>query len=310
MKFYEPLKHLPNGQDSLYYTSMATCYEASGLYKEAVECYQAALAHNSANTDAQAQLAVLCQELGIPNLAPVEANDDISARDPARQQPKKSNRLIVGGELGEALTVKRSPLAMIAPRPSFRNLKKTTIERIIRKKAEERDSYALFSRMETLADQARDGDPDSRAQWMSAAKQMIEIFQSERAFFPYEKYMRFYGYTKEARKKSLNSKLIIGSREDLTITARDGSCSGESTRRQLTESLMKRTGLDNDPIPDEFRAIKFQSWLDIFLEYALTLAKCGRIQAAYAAIISASNANVFYHSSQRMFLIHVCWFSQ
>lgn len=289
---------------------MATSYEASGLYKEAVECYQAALVHNSANTDAQAQLDVLCQELGIPNLAPVESNDDISARDPARQQPKKTNRLKFGGGLGEALAVKRSPLAMIAPRPSFRNLKNVTIERIIREKAEERDFCALFTRIETLAEQARDGNPDSRAQWMSAAKQMIETFQSERAFFPYEKHMRFYGYTKEARKKSLNSKFIIGSKEDLTIAGQDDSYSGEFTRRQLTESLMKGTGLDNDPIPDEFRAIKFQSWLDIFLEYALTLAKCGRVQAAYEAIISASNANVFYHSSQCMFLIHVCWFSQ
>lgn len=73
---------------------------------------------------------------------------------------------------------------------------------------------------------------------------------------------------------------------------------------------MKVTGLDNESIPDEFRAMKFQSWLDIFLEYALTLAKCDNVKAAYEVILSASNANVFYHSSQCMFIIHVCWFSQ
>lgn len=228
MKFYEPLQHLPNRQDSSYFTSMATCYEASGLYKDAVEYYQTALFHNSSNTDAQIQLAMLCQELGIPNLAHTESNDDISDRIPAWQQSKKSNRLRFGGELGEALAMKRAPLTMIAPRQSFRKSKKVRMVREIREQAEERDSCALFSRMETLAERAREGDPHSRAQWMSAAKQLIDTFQSERAFFPYEKHMRFRGYTKEARKKSLNAKFEIGSRGDLAANGRYDSRSGRS----------------------------------------------------------------------------------
>lgn len=212
---------------------MATCYEASGIYKEATQCYQTALVYNSANTDAQLQLAVLCQELGIPNLAPVESNDEISAQTPAWQRSKNPTRYKSAGDLGEALSTTRYPLVMIAPRPLFRKSKQVAIEGTIREEEEERDSYALFARMENLTEQVRRGDPGSRAQWMSAAKQLIEIFQSERAFFPYEKYMRFYGYTKEARKKSLNSKFEIGLRENLTTTRQHGSCSGESTQEQV-----------------------------------------------------------------------------
>lgn len=231
LKFYEPLQHLPDGRDSSYFTSIAACYEASGLYVKAVECYQTALVHNSKNTDAQVQLAVLCRELGIPNVAPVESTDAVSTRTATWQQSKKSNRSTTGGELGEASTIKRCSLAMIAPRPSFRNSRQSATERTLREKVEERDSFTLFTRMETLVEQARAGNADCRAQWMAAAKQLIEAFQSERVFFPYEKYMRFYGYTKEARKKSLNSKFDLGSREEITTTDQRESCPGELTRR-------------------------------------------------------------------------------
>lgn len=61
-------------------------------------------------------------------------------------------------------------------------------------------------------------------------------------------------------------------------------------------------------VPDEFCGIHFVAWLDVFLEYSLTLAKCNYMQAAYDIISSTLNANIFYHSPDSVFLIHVCWF--
>lgn len=231
LNFYEALQHVPDGRDSSYFTNMATCYEASGLYIKAIECYQSALAHDSTNTGAKLQLAVLCQELDVPYVIPVEPKDVLPKQTPSRQQFRKSKRLTFGGELGEAATSRRSPLAMIAPRPSLRNSKQATAKTQSGQKADEGGLYTLFTRMESLVGQAREGDADSRAMWMADAKQLIEIFQSERAFFPYEKYMRFYGYTKEARKKSLNSKLGLGSREDRMTTGQRDSYSGEFNQK-------------------------------------------------------------------------------
>jgi hypothetical protein len=79
---------------------------------------------------------------------------------------------------------------------------------------------------------------------------------------------------------------------------------------QILISILGDEKGDAMPIPDEFRGIKFHAWLDIFLEYALTLARESKIQAAYEIILSASSANVFYHSPPCDFLIHVCWFSK
>lgn len=50
-------------------------------------------------------------------------------------------------------------------------------------------------------------------------------------------------------------------------------------------------------------------WLDVFLEYAFYLARGGDIEGAYETITAATEASVFYHNQQSMYLIHVCWFS-
>lgn len=60
-------------------------------------------------------------------------------------------------------------------------------------------------------------------------------------------------------------------------------------------------------IPDDYRGIPFSTWLDIFLEYALCLAKNGNAREAYNLCEAAKDAIVFYHSREDMFLIHVCW---
>jgi general transcription factor 3C polypeptide 3 (transcription factor C subunit 4) len=67
--------------------------------------------------------------------------------------------------------------------------------------------------------------------------------------------------------------------------------------------------LENLPVPKDYRGISFDIWLDIFLEYALHLAKAGDIEETYEIIQAAIDAIVFYHSRDYMFQIHVCWFS-
>lgn len=62
-------------------------------------------------------------------------------------------------------------------------------------------------------------------------------------------------------------------------------------------------------VPDEYCKIPFTAWLDIFLEYALAIARSGDIRSAYDTIASAFHANVFHCSRESLFLIHVCWFS-
>lgn len=63
-------------------------------------------------------------------------------------------------------------------------------------------------------------------------------------------------------------------------------------------------------VPDEYCGIPFKVWLDMFLDYALAIARDGEVKFAYEIIASALSANVFVHSKESLFLIHVCWFSK
>ena len=67
---------------------------------------------------------------------------------------------------------------------------------------------------------------------------------------------------------------------------------------------------DQIVIPTDYCGIHFHVWLEIFLEYALTLAQGGNILSSYETIAAAFHANVFYHSPESIFLIHICWFSE
>lgn len=63
-------------------------------------------------------------------------------------------------------------------------------------------------------------------------------------------------------------------------------------------------------IPVDYRGISFSAWLDIFLGYALCLARMGKIQESYEVCEAAKDAIVFYHSREDMFLIHTTWCSK
>lgn len=62
-------------------------------------------------------------------------------------------------------------------------------------------------------------------------------------------------------------------------------------------------------IPADYRGITFSTWLDIFLEFAMCLAREGRMREAYEMCEATKDAIVFYHSKEDMFLIHVAWCS-
>ena len=79
-------------------------------------------------------------------------------------------------------------------------------------------------------------------------------------------------------------------------------------RLKLTRELETLESNDLDiSLPTFYCGVSFEHWLDVFLEYALLLSRHGDEDSAYAILESASLANVFRHSRQWMFNIHVCW---
>lgn len=58
-------------------------------------------------------------------------------------------------------------------------------------------------------------------------------------------------------------------------------------------------------MPNHYRGIYFRDWLELFCEYALCLAKCGRNREAYDICEAAINSILFCLSREDMFKLHI-----
>lgn len=59
-----------------------------------------------------------------------------------------------------------------------------------------------------------------------------------------------------------------------------------------------------------YHHVPFDEWLDMFLELAILLAEDLNTKASYTTLDVVAGCNVWYHSKQSMFLVHVVWASK
>lgn len=201
-----------------FLVNMAACYRAVGRNKLAVSCYQNLIDINNGDEDAELQLVVLCEELGIDRASVTKKGKEVSkSRDPNQT----SDTLVPDDDPN------LQSFAMITPRisrPPAKDIRAS--QKSIREQAKAEDAQTLFLRMRKIKETAQEGDLGHKFQWMLAAKTLIQDFQSEKLFYPYDRYVRFYGYSREARKKSLNMRSADIAAE--ASTRRLGPSSGKS----------------------------------------------------------------------------------
>ena len=55
----------------------------------------------------------------------------------------------------------------------------------------------------------------------------------------------------------------------------------------------------------QFHGLDFDTWLYVFMQYAICLTKYEDVQDAYDVLTAAKDANVFFHDSKKRFIVHV-----
>lgn len=201
-----------------FLVNMAACYRAVGRNKLAVSCYQNLIDINNGDEDAELQLVVLCEELGIDRASVTKKGKDVSKS----RNPNQTSDAVMPDD-----DPNLQSFAMITPRisrPPAKDIRAS--QKSIREQAKAEDAQTLFLRMRKIKETAQEGDLGHKFQWMLAAKTLIQDFQSEKLFYPYDRYVRFYGYSREARKKSLNMRSADIAAE--ASTRRLGPSSGKS----------------------------------------------------------------------------------
>jgi general transcription factor 3C polypeptide 3 (transcription factor C subunit 4) len=77
----------------------------------------------------------------------------------------------------------------------------------------------------------------------------------------------------------------------------------------LGANVQDRANRIPNGIDDTYRGMSFDAWLDIFMEFAICLAKRGKLAESYELCQAAKDCVVFFHSRNDMFLLHLCWCS-
>lgn len=307
LAFYNPLLSLQDQSDPLLYLQVGKSYLHENLNTQAEECFQKVIHLDDSNIEARIQLAKLYEDLDEQEQAFIYISEIMKirrARDWKQQSRPKGEDSATDGDIFLPANTRRKsyykPRRFIDP-----------AERHREENARAEHLLGQYTVMRSEQSGMRAGLKGPTLAWMAAAQDLIEDFRGFKTFYPWDKYVRFLGYTAQAQTQTGATPLDI----DLAAMA-DRLSSSISCPVLVHWSLLIPLELGADVqeksnaginIPENYRGISFAAWLDIFLGYALCLVRFGREREAYEICEAAKDAIVFYHSREDMFLIHVCW---
>ncbi|CRK28859.1 hypothetical protein BN1708_015340 [Verticillium longisporum] len=188
-------------------------------------------------------------------------------------------------------------------RPSSPGLAKRLVAPDQRRREERDRADELSRRHKEVRDLKRGIQEGNRGLipiWMAAAKDLVDDFRSFRKFYTWDKYVKY-----------------LGASEGIVFNApiETQYSTGTSELHELAERLSRNVapsqgddGRVHVPSDDDgHRGIPFGEWLELFLDFAISLALEGHGHEAYQVCEAARDSIVFVNSKDFMFLIHVAW---
>jgi general transcription factor 3C polypeptide 3 (transcription factor C subunit 4) len=338
LRFFQPLKITNAFSDTDFWLAIAASSYVSNNIEQARECYELAKASDELCAEARTQLAKIYKDMGRrdealrnaqaaleigrraiirPQRRRYERREAREAREAAERALKDTHRLTIPSIVSTTSRLKpieykdaqgRYRLGFVNSYPGReakyeeRAAKRRKMQQM---SAHEADEYrtsniqSLFSRLQEMTTAMRNGDVIARNTWLDCAEELIYDFRSNKVFYPAERHMRFEGFDPDSRRRAFRKRWAKS--EDDSYEAESANFQGDDTPIPSIESS----------IPTEYRGISFHTWLDIFLEHALVLAKLGENYRghSYETITAVIDCTVWYHQPQSMLKLYVCYFT-
>lgn len=223
------------------------------------------------------QAADVISQSPTPSMEGETTDKPITARASRRHQSKRTGR--------------KSGLAKVPSSGNAEKLRKMEekLQNILDLGQRTRTNYET---LQSCQEDVDNGDEDALRLWMQAAQSMLEIFSSQKVFYPGkgDRHIKFTGYGKQNK--------LLTELEAMRERLQPSENSPTSSTQPEWSSL---------GIPDDFQDIKFGAWLDVFCQLAMYLARDGRLEECYEQLKTASAANVFYHDQSCMRQIQTTW---
>lgn len=140
-----------------------------------------------------------------------------------------------------------------------------------------KDSVAesIYAELQSLSSAVEAEDPIATQQWLQLCSELFEDFRHQSAFFNPEKYIPFAGFKRSRQVRIPDAK-----------------------------SFLDNPSVEFE-VPNDYRTINFNEWVDVLMAYAVQLAEQGDSKQCWAVIEVAEDANVILQSEDRIRLVKV-----
>ena len=196
MVFYEPLKQI-SGQasDASLYVQMGKCFLNEELDLPAEECLQTAIQLDREHIEARMLLARFYEKMNEQEQAFIYVNEVLSLR--RRQHHSTSQEESPNGVSSHNA---QSFMPSKGPRSSYKPRRLVDPnERLIEEKKRAEQLQTQYYTLRRVRENMRHGDEGSTSAWMDAARDLTDDFRGFKTFYPWDKYVRFLGYSGDAR---------------------------------------------------------------------------------------------------------------
>ncbi|CCX13579.1 Similar to Transcription factor tau subunit sfc4; acc. no. O74458 [Pyronema omphalodes CBS 100304] len=298
LKYYSHVVEGNQYLDRKVWFNIANCYKALNQVDDAEDCYTTILEAYPTDTDAMMELASIYEVSGRKAEALEYVNEVITLR---KERDKANEAKAANGAAAEAVAepTGEDTMAFFPNQPAPRRSRKKkpgqmTIEQRAAMNARKTEQAAIkYKKLEYLRAGMEAGDPEAIKEWLDTAGDLVDDFRNTKALFPSEKGKAFKGFVFTATRRA-NAK---GDKERL-----------KQMQHRLEESVMYEDD-QPDTLEDQvrFRGLDFDTWLYIFMQYALCLAKHDNYLDAYDVCSVAKEANVFYLDKRKIFVIWTTW---
>ncbi|CDR43401.1 CYFA0S12e00122g1_1 [Cyberlindnera fabianii] len=277
IKFYLPLSKLDEFHTSQLFTSLARCSTELGKYEEAKDYYNTALSMDPQNLDIMLSLVEVLYYLD-----EVEESQKLLDKVNVLRFKKSDKANQVDTSVPEAPVEDQALIQNTAIRVAKKGSKMSDFEKQAREDRIKQNVIEKHKRLQRLRPGLEAGDKVAASTWIQLASDLIEIFSNVRNFFPRDRSRQFKGII--MRTKGLQ--MDIDSKIERISQLYEGFTSKVEEKVVLTSK-------------EEFRGVKYEDWFDLFMEYALAVARFDNPYDANSIIDNAKNVNVFFQNKER-----------
>lgn len=278
IKFFQPLSKLEELQNGSIFNSLGRCYTELGNYDKAKESYNKALEFDPDNIDIQLALVEVLYYLEEIEESQAllqhinELRKKLEERDEDKEMIGDNDKIVPESE------------ALIENRifkPLKRDSRLTEAEKLEKENRIKQNVIEKYNRLQRLHIGLESGDEIAAVTWIQLASELIEIFSNVKSFFPKDRSRIFRGIIT----RSKSQKLDLDSKIQRISDIYEGFTS--------TQSVVELSSTE------EYQGLDYNQWFQLFMEYALAIARFESPIDANSIIDNAKNVNVFFQDKSR-----------